>query len=524
MNNSLQPQEPDRPTSSFDYARLRSWYLARLRQRIIKHIESGFLTPSSLIAADRKAVQNLILSGLRSEAKPEFQRRLGLLSQFPFEWFLIALPIVGQVVLALTVAFGHLGISSATIAWVSLAIAAFSALLLVVIYEGAIRRRLQSFGLELARLAGIKPQQNRGIDEIAFLERACCALAESLSEAIEREYAIADYALEFINALDDSGSFLAFSPSFAEFTGYGAHELIGKPFTNFVAPEDIDRTSLFLKAVRASQTTVPFENQLVRKDGSVADILWLTEWSDTEAVLFCVGRDISDQKRLERVKSEFVSMVQHDLKTPLLSLSCTLELLSDDNVGGLSEKGKSLLAGALASNARLLRLINQLLDLATIEAGRLPVCKESTSLSAAFKSACATVAAYAQQHGVEVTTQETELAALIDPDRLAQVVVNLLSNAIKFSPQASKVSITAAKEKKNIVVRISDQGPGIPAKFHDVIFQRFKQVHADEKKEGSGLGLSICKAIIEGYNGSIGVESNPGGGSTFWFTIPVANE
>jgi len=372
-------------------------------------------------------------------------------------------------------------------------------------------------------LAGIKPQVHRNIDEIAFLERACCALAECLSEAVEREFAIADYALEFIGAVNGQGKFAAFSPSFAEFTGYGPHQLIDKPFTDFVAPEDVERTNTFLKAVRTAQTTVPFENRLRLKDGSIADVLWSTEWSEKESILFCVGRDITDHKRLERVKQEFVSMVEHDLRTPLLSLSATLELLSDDAYGGLSEKGKTLLAGASESNARLLRLVNQLLDLASIEAGKLPVCKESTPLAPVFQSAIATVTAFAEQHKVEIVAEETELAALIERDRLMQVVVNLLSNAIKFSPASGKVSISATKEKKRILVKITDQGPGIPTKFHDLIFERFKQVHDDEKKEGSGLGLSICKAIIEGYHGTIGVESKPGNGSTFWFTLPTAS-
>jgi PAS domain S-box-containing protein len=500
---------------------LRSWYLARLRQRIIKHIESGYLTPASLIAADRKAVQNLILSGLPSEAKPEFRRRLGILSQFPFEWLLIALPIFAQAILVLSTLVALKGSSSSTIALISLLIASLTALALAAIYGSTVRRRLDSFGMEVARLAGIKPQHGRDIDELAFLERACCALAEALSEAVEREYAIADYALEFIGALDESGRFAAFSPSFAEFTGYGAHQLIDKPFIDFVAPEDSERTLKFLESVRTSQTTVPFENRIKLKDGRIADVLWLTEWSASEAALFCLGRDITDQKRLERVKQEFVSMVQHDLRTPLLSLSATLELLSDSAYGGLSEKGKSLLAGAAESNSRLLRLVNQLLDLASIEAGKLPVCKASTALAPVFKSAIDTVAAFAQQHGVEIVAQQTELAALIDRDRLTQVIVNLLSNAIKFSPRGGVISLSTTKEKKNVLVKIADQGEGIPAKYHDVIFQRFKQVHNDEKNEGSGLGLSICKAIIEGYHGSIGVESNPGSGSTFWFTLPA---
>src|SRR6516164_6785420 len=114
MSTSQQPPDTDRSSTSFDYARLRSWYLARLRQRIIKHIESGYLTPASLIAADRKAVQNLILSGLPSEAKPEFRRRVGILSQFPFEWLLIALPIFAQAILVLSTLVALKGSSSST--------------------------------------------------------------------------------------------------------------------------------------------------------------------------------------------------------------------------------------------------------------------------------------------------------------------------------------------------------------------------------------------------------------------------
>ena len=520
MNSSHTAENNDPTAISFDYRRLRSWYLARLRQRIIRQIESGYLTPSSLIAADKKAVQNLILGGLHSERRPQFRVKPQFLSLVQFKWFLIVLPVLLQLVLVLVMTSTTTVTDSLAIfLWSSVVLAGLCSLALATIYERTVSGRLRTFSNELSRLAGLKAGY-KSADQIQDLEFSCSALAESLSEAIERECAIADYALEFLVALDGAGKLVAFSPSFADFTAFAVHELLGRSFTDFVAPDDVERTGTFLKAVHVSQTTVPFENRFRRKDNTILDVFWLTEWSEKEGVLFCIGKDVSDQKRLERVRNEFISMVSHDLRTPLTSLGCTLELLSGNNYGELTEKGKSLLSGALESNNRLLLLIDELLDLENIEHGSIPLNKELTSLASLLNSAVEAVSSFAAQQGVEIDSAETNLEAMVDPDRLRQVIVNLLSNAIKFSPRGGQVKVTYRQEKQQIMISISDQGPGIPAKFHDVIFQRFKQVHEDETKEGSGLGLSICKAIVDASGGSIGLESAPGQGSTFWFTIP----
>src|SRR5262249_98009 len=150
----------------------------------------------------------LILSGLHPEAKPEFRPATGILGRIPFEWLLIALPIFGQLALVVLVLLNLKDTGLASFCWASILIAALSSLLLVVVYGRTVRWRLRSFAFELARLAGTTPV-SKGSDEITNLEHSCCALAESLSEAIEREYAIADYALEFIGALDQSGKFIA---------------------------------------------------------------------------------------------------------------------------------------------------------------------------------------------------------------------------------------------------------------------------------------------------------------------------
>lgn len=505
----------------FDYAQLRSWYLARLRQSIIKQIESGQLTPSALIAADRKAVEKLVLTALQPKSQYDSGTLKHGLSLLQFKWLLIGIPVTLQISVALWLIFSGLTHSQPSmIAWASVLVVICSSVLLFILFNNAVSQRLQALHARLMNICGSRRPDKNG-DDIANLEGSLLLLSSSLSEAIERERAIADYALEFICALDASGMLIAFSPSFAEFCGYAAYELINRQFTRLVISEDIERTVTFLNAMCTTKSTVPFENRLKRKDGTIVDIHWLTEWSETEQMLFCTGRDISDQKRLERVRKEFVSMVGHDLKTPLTSLGCTLDLISSNTYGELSQKGQSLLANANDSISHLLSLINQLLDLEKMEAGKLPMRKELTPISSVLKGSVDAVFSFANKQGVEIIADPTEAVAMIDRERLTQVLVNLLSNAIKFSPGGSKISIDVSQDKQNVIVKVSDQGPGIPAKFHDIIFDRFQQVYSEDDKHGSGLGLSICKAIIDAHDGSIGVDSDVGNGSTFWFKLPL---
>jgi signal transduction histidine kinase len=170
-------------------------------------------------------------------------------------------------------------------------------------------------------------------------------------------------------------------------------------------------------------------------------------------------------------------------------------------------------------------LIVDLLDLEKMETGALQLKLQEVPLQAVFEDAEDAVLSYAQENNLELLIQENDFTVQIDPERIIQVLVNFLSNAIKFSPPGGKITVSAEKRDRMIRISVKDEGPGIPAEYRESVFDRYKQIESQGKtKLGTGLGLAICKSIILEHHGAIGVDSEPGKGSSFWFEVPAVAE
>jgi signal transduction histidine kinase len=232
----------------------------------------------------------------------------------------------------------------------------------------------------------------------------------------------------------------------------------------------------------------------------------------------------SAMAELERLKREFTAMVSHDLRTPLTSLYSLLTFLEEGLLGTLNEKGGKSIKTAKRELDRLMSLINELLELEKLKAGKLGMDCDAVSLLEVVEQAVASVEALASKQSVQVVNQVEEVDVWIDEGRIVQVLVNLLSNAVKFSPSNTCITITAACTGELVEVQVQDQGRGIPTEACESIFEPFKQVRKSDQteKKGFGLGLAICKTVIEEHGGKIGVRSTVGNGATFWFTIPTA--
>jgi PAS domain S-box-containing protein len=361
-----------------------------------------------------------------------------------------------------------------------------------------------------------------GNDEIAHLDRVFNDMANALAAAARKERAIVENAIDVICSFDSNGNFIAISPASRRLLGYEPYELVGRNHMEFVVEDDQRHTELALKQIMESNTAGSYENRMRKKDGSIVDVLWSTQWSPVEDLVFSVAHNITDRKEIERMKQEFVAMVSHDLRTPLTSIQGFLTLLGTGMYGELSPGGLDNLTMADSNVRRLIALINDLLDIEKMESGKLKMDIMDINMGEVFERSTHAVAGFSQQQGVILCVVPTTARLYADPDRLVQVVVNLVSNAVKFSPQGQTVIVSAVESPDFVEVRVADKGRGIPAKFIDSIFERFQQVESSDakKKGGSGLGLAICKAIVEGHHGSIGVESEEGKGSTFWFRIP----
>lgn len=238
----------------------------------------------------------------------------------------------------------------------------------------------------------------------------------------------------------------------------------------------------------------------------------------------CVIRDIAERDRVGRLQSEFVSTVSHELRTPLTAIRGSLGLIAGGVMGELPTAASEYVDLALNSCDRLVRLLNDILDMEKIQAGRMVFRPSVMEVHAALCTARDAVANLAQASGarIELRFGEAVGEVLADEDRLVQMVTNLLSNAVKFSPAGAVVHLAAERRDRSVRVSVRDHGPGVPFEFRRRLFQRFAQADASDRRErgGTGLGLSIAQAIVERMQGRIGVEHPPDGGSLFFFELP----
>ncbi len=230
---------------------------------------------------------------------------------------------------------------------------------------------------------------------------------------------------------------------------------------------------------------------------------------------------ISERQELDRMKQQFVAVVSHELRTPLTNMGLFLDNVSKGLYGKLDESGTEVLGGVQQGVGRLIKLTTDLLDVERLEAGAFQLDIKPVPVDRCVQDAVNAVAGQAKAKGVTVEVSVNECIVNADRERLVQVLVNLLSNAIKFSPSNSTVSVRTTPSDAMLRVEIRDDGPGVPEALQERIFDRFQQVNIDDSKKlgGAGLGLAICKSIVEQHGGKIGVDSTPGAGATFWFTL-----
>jgi signal transduction histidine kinase len=239
-----------------------------------------------------------------------------------------------------------------------------------------------------------------------------------------------------------------------------------------------------------------------------------------------IRNQLEEQRRLERLKNEFISIVSHELRTPLTSIHGSLGLVNRGHAGELPPKACQLIGIAYRNSERLVRLATDLLDLQKIESGSLTFDVRSITLASLLEAALDANQPYCSAFEVEIVIGDVPAGEYVrtDADRLLQVLTNLLSNAAKFSPPHSQVTLAAERRGGEIRVCVRDRGPGIPEEFRARIFQRFAQADSSttRRREGTGLGLNISRAIIERLGGRIGFESREGVGTTFFIDLPVA--
>lgn len=275
----------------------------------------------------------------------------------------------------------------------------------------------------------------------------------------------------------------------------------------------------------AGKTMTQFDTELFGNHFQVT--IKLLPIGGTAGRFLIMLHDISDIINEERMKSEFISMVSHELRSPLTSIKGSMGLLLSRAAGELPSKARALLEISHRNADRLVLIINDILDLEKIANGRLEFNLEETDIAELLRETSAANSSLEQRHGVRIHVENNDspMQVTTDPNRVIQVLTNLLSNAAKFSKPGERITIRAEENEDELRISVTDRGPGIPASDEHKVFQRFADLSNSNRadKGGTGLGLSVCKAIVENLGGKIGFDSREGFGTTFYFTLPKKN-
>jgi len=298
----------------------------------------------------------------------------------------------------------------------------------------------------------------------------------------------------------------------------------------------------YIETVLAGQS-VTYETEMPHQDGSKrwVSTTYVPHFDGAGGVkgFFALSSDISDRKAIERMKDELIAVVSHELRTPLTSIHGSLKLLAAGQLGQLSPEGQQMLRIADENTDRLVRLVNDILDLQRLESDRVKPDKRRCNAAELVVRAVESLQGMARQHNITLVSNAASIPVRADADNIVQALANLLSNAIKFSPAGSTVEITVSpcqavdevgsdraqqfcQRRLGVLFQVKDRGRGIPADKLEKIFERFGQVDASDSRQkgGTGLGLAICQTIVRQHGGEIWVESTLGEGSTFCFTLP----
>jgi PAS domain S-box-containing protein len=365
---------------------------------------------------------------------------------------------------------------------------------------------------ELARLTALQESELRNLEELRASGAQFRAIVENLLTALI--------------TIDEQGKIQGVNPAAERMYGYAFEELKGRSVAMLMPLDSHEKALSILRRTLLERQGPVVELQGRRKNGQIFPCeLMVFETAGARGRLFTGNvRDLTDRKAAQRLQTDLVSIVSHELRTPLTSIRGSLSLIGTGIFGEVPAEAAELVAIAERNCNRLIDLVSDLLDLERFENSELALEMEPTALREVIERGIEGVKGFAAEQGIRLELGDTGGTVWANGSRLVQVLVNLLSNAIKFSPPGAPVTISTVERRGNCEVRVADRGRGIPSHFLHSIFERFGQVETSDArvKGGTGLGLAICKSIVAKHFGQIGVESEEGRGSTFFFWIPTS--
>lgn len=354
--------------------------------------------------------------------------------------------------------------------------------------------------------------------------------ADELAQDLAKFKLAVENATDQIVITDAEGMVLYANKAMEEITGYTRKEALGtKAGTLWGKLMSQDYYEKMWRTIKVDKKDFIGEITNKRKNGQkyVASVNIAPIMNDENKVLFFVAieRDITKSKEIDRMKTDFISLVSHQLRTPLSAMRWFLEMLLNGDAGKLNDEQREYVKNVDQSNQRMIALVNSLLNISRIESGRIIIDPKPTDLLNLLKTLIEELKPRLKEKKqkllVEVHPHLPKV--LLDPKLIRNVYLNLLTNAIKYSSEGSEIEVFVSKKGDQLLSRISDSGYGIPATEKDKIFQRFFRASNVVKREteGNGLGLYLAKAVVESSGGKIWFESEEGKGTSFWFTLPI---
>ncbi len=371
-----------------------------------------------------------------------------------------------------------------------------------------------------------------GKDEIAALDAAFRDMSSQLAAVAERERALFENSSDMICVLDETLKVVRSNRASLELCGFSSSEIVGNPVSNIVADENYPVLKERLLEARKSGQAAQIETTLNGPDNKRLAALWSVFWSPDKLLCHCVVHDVTDERELDKVREAFLRLIAADFRQPLTELASLVDRLSSGECGELPESATTRISGATKTLARMVTMVDELIQLETLKSSSLNLDRQVHPVKNILLESVKDTESLAERQRVKVSINCPEdLSFEVDFDRLVRVVTNFLSNAIKFSPENSMVELRAEKVTDSegvprIEVSVIDRGRGIPKDVLGSLFQAFKQVASSDGKrgKGTGLGLVVCKRVIEEHGGKVGVESEEGQGSRFWFRVPEQKE
>jgi PAS domain S-box-containing protein len=376
--------------------------------------------------------------------------------------------------------------------------------------------------LALRRTAGL-----RRANRLLTAEAAERILARRAAERLARQNElILNAAAEGIYGVDAHGYTTFVNPAAAAMLGYAADDLPGRPYEATLLSSSADGDPIRAALLSGLPQTVR-DATFRRADGARFPVEFTcTPIVEEERMAGAVitFRDVTERREVDRMKDEFISVVSHELRTPLTAIRGSLGLLAAGKAGEVPERGQRMLHIAVQNTDRLIRRINDILYLERIESGKVAMEPRPVNAAELAHNAAEMMLPMAERAGVGLFVGAEAVRLVADADRILQVLTNLISNAVKFSPPDGSVEVWVEPVDGEARFHVADQGRGIPADRLESIFERFQQVDSSDSREkgGTGLGLAISRTIVTQHGGRIWAESEPGKGSTFHFTIPLA--